>query len=131
MAATFSWRVSSLKTDPSDDNYIFEAFVNIYGTEGSVTKMTSASCVFPGKKADVADFKSLDDLKKAENESIIVDWVKDGFTEYKVTKLENTVQDLIDKHNGTYNKEKEVKADETSYPSLPEVTPDPDPTPSE
>ena len=129
MAATFSWRVSSLKTDPSDDNYIFEAMVNIYGTEGSVTKMTSASCVFPGKKADVTDFKSLDDLKKAENESIIIDWVKDGFTEYKVTKLENTVQDLIDKHNGTYNKEKEVKADETSYPSLPEVTPDP--TPSE
>ena len=131
MSATFSWRVASLKTDPSDDNYIFEAMVNIYGTEGSVTKMTSASCVFPGKKADVTDFKSLDDLKKAENESIIVDWVKTGFTEYKVTKLENTVQDLIDKHNGTYNKEKEVKADETSYPSLPEVTPDPDPTPSE
>ena len=129
MAATFSWRVSSLKTDPSDDNYIFEAMVNIYGTEGSVTKMTSASCVFPGKKADVTNFKSLDDLKKAENESIIVDWVKDGFTEYKVTKLENTVQDLIDKHNGTYNKEKEVKADETSYPTLPEITPDP--TPSE
>ena len=131
MAATFSWRVTSLKTDPSDDNYIFEANVNIYGTEGSVTKMTSASCVFPGKKADVTDFKSLDDLKKAENESIIVDWVKDGFTEYKVTKLENIVQNLINKHNGTYNKEKEVKADETSYPSLPEVTPDTDSTPSE
>ena len=131
MAATFSWRVASLKTDPSDDNYIFEAMVNIYGTEGSVTKMTSASCVFPGKKADVTDFKSLDDLKKAENESIIIDWVKDGFTEYKVTKLENTVQDSIDKHKGTYNKEKEVKADETSYSSLPEVTPYPDPTPSE
>ena len=129
MTATFSWRVSSLKTDPSDDNYIFEAMVNIYGTEGSVTKMTSAACVFPGKKADVTDFKSLDDLKKAENESIIVNWVKDGFTEYKVTKLENIVQNSIDKHNGTYNKEKEVKADETSYPSLPEITPDP--TPSE
>ena len=129
MAATFSWRVASLKTDPSDDNYIFEAMVNIYGTEGSVTKMTSASCVFPGKKDDVTDFKSLDDLKKAENESIIVNWVKDGFTEYKVTKLENIVQNLIDQHNGTYNKEKQVRADETSYPSLPEITPDP--TPSE
>ena len=129
MAATFSWRISSLKTDPSDDNYIFEAFVNIYGTEGSVTKMTSASCVFPGKKSDVSDFKSLDDLKKAENESAIVAWVKAGFTEYKVTKLENMVQNLIDKHNGTFNKEKEVKADETSYPTLPDVTPDP--TPSE
>ena len=129
MAASFSWRVASLKTDPSDDNYIFEAFVNIYGTEGSVTKMTSASCVFPGKKNDVTDFKSLDDLKKAENESIIVNWVKDGFTEYKVTKLENIVQNLIDQHNGTYNKEKQVRADETSYPSLPEITPDP--TPSE
>ena len=129
MAATFSWRVTSLKTDPSDDNYIFEAMVNIYGTEGSVTKMTSASCVFPGKKDDVTDFKSLDDLKKAENESIIVNWVKDGFTEYKVTKLENIVQNLIDQHNGTYNKEKQVRADETSYPSLPEITPDP--TPSE
>ena len=129
MAATFSWRVTSLKTDPSDDNYIFEAFVNIYGTEGSVTKMTSASCVFPGKKADVTDFKSLDDLKKAENESIIVNWVKDGFTEYKVTKLENIVQNLIEQHNGPYNKEKQVRADETSYPSLPEITPDP--TPSE
>ena len=129
MAATFSWRISSLKTDPSDDNYIFEASVNIYGTEGSVTKMTSASCVFPGKKSDVSDFKSLDDLKKAENESAIVAWVKAGFTEYKVTKLENMVQNLIDKHNGTFNKEKEVKADETSYPTLPDVTPDP--TPSE
>ena len=84
---------------------------------------------FRAKKADVSDFKSLDDLKKAENESIIVNWVKDGFTEYKVTKLENIVQNLIDQHNGTYNKEKQVRADETSYPSLPEITPDP--TPSE
>ena len=58
MAATFVYKVKSLKTDPNDDNYITEATVEIFGTEGSVTKSTSCHCVFTGNKADVgSDFK--------------------------------------------------------------------------
>ena len=50
MATTFTYKVKSLKADPNDDNYVFEATVDIFGTEGSVTKSTSCHCVFPGKK---------------------------------------------------------------------------------
>ena len=49
MAVTTSWKIDQLKIDPSDDNYIFEVVVNVFGTEGSVTKMVSTHCVFPGK----------------------------------------------------------------------------------
>ena len=39
MATTFSWRVQKVKYDPNDDKFIKEITVEIYGTEGSVTKM--------------------------------------------------------------------------------------------
>ena len=95
MAATFQYKVRSVKTDPNDDGYISEAMVEIFGTEGSVTKATTCHCVFPGNKTAVGSgFKSLDDLKKAEGEAIIVEWAKAGWTDYKVKKLEATVQKL-------------------------------------
>ena len=63
MATTFQYKVSSLKTNPSDDGYITEATVQIFGTEGSVTKSTYCHCVFPGNKSSVgSDFKSLDGI---------------------------------------------------------------------
>ena len=125
MAATFQYKVSSLKTDPNDDGYITEATVQIFGTEGSVTKSTSCHCVFPGNKAGVgSDFKSLDDLKKAEGEATIVEWAKAGWTDYKVKKLEGFVQAAIDKHNEKAT-ETEVESKDTSYAASPEVTPDP------
>ena len=66
MAATFQYKVFSLKTDPNDDNYITEATLEIFGTEGSVVKACTCHCVFPGNKSVVGSgFKSLDDLKKA------------------------------------------------------------------
>jgi len=124
MATTFAYKVKSLKTDPSDDNYIKEATVEIFGTEGSVTKSTSCHCVFPGNKAAVgSDFKSLDDLKKEEGEATIVDWVKAGWTDYKVKKLEGFVQAAIDKHNEKAT-ETEVESKDTSYSASPTVTPD-------
>ena len=59
MATTFQYKVRSLKTDPNDDNYITEATVEVFGTEGSVTKSSSAHCVFPGNKTVVGSgFKS-------------------------------------------------------------------------
>ena len=126
MATTFAYKVKSLKTDPNDDNYITEATVEIFGTEGSVTKSTSCHCVFPGNKAAVgSDFKSLDDLKKAEGEAIIVDWVKAGWTDYKVKKLEGFVQASIDKHNEK-EIETELESKDTSYAASPTVTPDAD-----
>ena len=125
MATTFQYKVRSLKTDPNDDNYITEAIVEVFGTEGSVTKSTSAHCVFPGNKAVVGSgFKSLDDLKKAEGEATIVNWVKAGWTDYKVKKIEGFVQKAIDDQN---NKATEtiVKSEDTSYAAAPAVTPDP------
>ena len=126
MATTFAYKVKSLKTDPNDDNYITEATVEIFGTEGSVTKSTSCHCVFPGNKAAVgSDFKSLDDLKKAEGEATIVEWVKAGWTDYKVKKLEAAVQKQIDNQNSKAS-EVLVNAADTSYAAAPEVTPNPD-----
>ena len=125
MAATFSYKVSSLKTDPNDDGYITEATVQIFGTEDSITKSTYCHCTFPGNKAGVgSDFKSLDDLKKAEGEATIVNWVKAGWTDYKVKKLEASVQKQIDDQNSK-SSEVLVSAKDTSYAALPEVTPDP------
>ena len=89
------------------------------------TKSTSCHCVFPGNKAGVgSDFKSLDDLKKAEGEATIVEWAKAGWTDYKVKKLEGFVQAAIDKHNEKAT-ETEVESKDTSYAASPEVTPDP------
>ena len=130
MAATFVYKVKSLKTDPNDDNYIKEATIEVFGTEGSVTKSTSCHCVFPGNKAAVgSDFKSLDDLKKAEGETTIVDWVKAGWTDYKVKKLEGFVQAAIDKHNEKVT-ETEIESKDTSYSVAPTVTPDTDSNPA-
>ena len=124
MATTFVYKVKSLKTDPNDDNYITEATVEIFGTEGSITKSSTCHCVFPGNKAGVgSDFKSLDDLKKAEGEATIVNWVKAGWTDYKVKKLEGFVQASIDKHNEKAT-ETEVASKDTSYAAVPTVTPD-------
>lgn len=125
MAATFSYKVSSLKTDPNDDGYITEATVQIFGTEGSVVKACSCHCVFPGSKSIVGSgFKSLDDLKKAEGEATIVEWVKAGWGDAKCKKLEGFVQAAIDKYN-----EKavvtELESKDTSYAASPTVTEDP------
>jgi len=126
MATTFAYKVTSLKTDPNDDNYITEATVQVFGTEGSITKSTHCHCVFPGNKAAVgSDFKSLDDLKKAEGEATIVEWVKAGWTDYKVKKLEAAVQKQIDNQNSKAS-EVLVNAADTSYAAAPEVTPNPD-----
>ena len=125
MAATFQYKVSSLKTDPNDDGYITEATIQIFGTEGSITRSTYCHCVFPGNKTAVGSgFKSLDDLKKAEGEAIIVEWVKAGWTDYKVKKLEAAVQKAIDDQNGK-SSETMVNSEDTSYAAAPAVTPDP------
>ena len=124
MAATFQYKVSSLKTDPNDDGYITEATIQIFGTEGSITKSTYCHCVFPGNKAGVgSDFKSLDDLKKAEGEATIVGWAKAGWTDYKVKNLEASVQNQIDDQNSKAT-EVIVNSADTSYVASPEVTPD-------
>ena len=125
MAATFQYKVRNVKTDPNDDGYISEAMVEIFGTEGSVTKATTCHCVFPGNKAAVGSgFKSLDDLKKAEGEATIVEWVKAGWGDAKCKKLEGFVQAAIDKHNDKAVIT-DVESKDTSYAASPTVTPDP------
>lgn len=124
MAAAFTYKVRSLKTDPNDDNFIHEATVEIFGTEDSVTKSTYAQCVFDGDKASVgSDFKSIDDLKKKEGEAVIVEWVKAGWTDYKVKKLERKVQLAIDEAKAPTVTL--ISADDTSYDPAPPVTPTP------
>ena len=140
MATTFTWKVDSLKTDPNDDNYITEATAKVFGTEGSVTKAVSISCLFSGNKASVgSDFKSIDDLKKEDGEAIIVGWMKTIFMDYKVAKIEKLVQKAIDSHNekvieyeqnsfGGYKGEIAVEnfdAADTSYSAQPTETPTP------
>jgi len=126
MATTYIWKVASLKTNPNDDNYITEAKAKVYGTEGSVTKATDVSCLFPGNKAAVgSDFKSLDDLKKEEGEAIIVGWIKTGIMDYKVKIIEKTIQDMIDIHNKKVL-ELTVNAADTSYSAQPTETTTPE-----
>ena len=125
MATIFTWKVDSLKTDPNDDNYITEATAKVFGTEGSVTKSTTVSCVFPGNKASVgSDFKSLEDLKKEDGESTIVGWIKTGIMDYKVAKIEKSIQNFIDIHNSKVI-ETTVNAADTSYSAQPTETPTP------
>ena len=126
MATTYVWKVASLKTNPNDDNYITEATAKVYGTEGSVTKATDVSCLFPGNKAAVgSDFKSLDDLKKEDGEAIIVGWIKTGIMDYKVKIIEKTIQDMIDIHNKKVL-ELTVNAADTSYSAQPTETTTPE-----
>ena len=126
MATTYIWKVASLRTNPNDDNYITEATAKVYGTEGSVTKATDISCLFPGNKAAVgSDFKSLDDLKKEEGEAIIVGWIKTGIMDYKVKIIEKTIQDMIDIHNKKVL-ELTVNAADTSYSAQPTETTTPE-----
>ena len=126
MATTYIWKVASLRTNPNDDNYITEATAKVYGTEGSVTKATDVSCLFPGNKAAVgSDFKSLDDLKKEDGEAIIVGWIKTGIMDYKVKIIEKTIQDMIDIHNKKVL-ELTVNAADTSYSAQPTETATPE-----
>lgn len=122
MATTYVWKVASLKTDPNDDNYITEAQAKVFGTEGSVTKATNVSCLFPGNKAAVgSDFRSIEDLKKADGEAIIIGWIKAGIMDYKVKIIEKTIQDMIDIHNKKVL-EATINAAETSYTAQPTET---------
>ena len=122
MATTYVWKVASLKTDPNDDNYITEAQAKVFGTEGSVTNATNVSCLFPGNKAAVgSDFKSIEDLKKADGEAIIIGWIKAGIMDYKVKIIEKTIQDMIDIHNKKVL-EATINAAETSYTAQPTET---------
>ena len=122
MATSFNWKIESLKTNPNDDHYITEATAKVFGTEDGITKSTTVSCVFPGNKDAVgSDFKSIDDLKKVEGESIIVDWIKTGIMDYKVAKVEKNIQRMIDSHNNKVL-ESTVYATDTSYSEQPTET---------
>ena len=132
MATTFSWRVKSVKSDPNDDEFIKEVIVEVFGTEGSVTKMETQSCIFTGNKAAVgSDFKAYstiigsDKAFTSTGEDTLVGWVKDTFMDYKVTKIQNRIQAQIDTHN---EKVLETDVEPTSTVAKPEVTVTPDPT---
>ena len=132
MATTFSWRVQSVKSDPNDDEFIKEVIVQIFGTEGSVTKMETQSCIFTGNKASVgSDFKAYSTLIGSDKaftstgEDTIVSWVKDTFMDYKVTKIQNRIQAQIDTHN---EKVLATEVQPTSSVAKPTVTVTPDTT---
>ena len=132
MATTFSWRVQSVKSDPNDDEFIKEVIVEIFGTDGSVTKMETQSCIFTGNKASVgSDFKAYSTLIGSDKaftdtgEDTIVGWVKDTFMDYKVTKIQNRIQAQIDTHN---EKVLATEVEPTSSVAKPTVTVTPTPT---
>ena len=132
MATTFSWRISSVKSDPNDDEFIKEVIVEIFGTEGSVTKMETQSCIFTGNKASVgSNFKAYSTLIGSDKaftstgEDTIVSWVKDTFMDYKVTKIQNRIQAQLDTHN---EKVLATEVQPTSLVAKPTVTVTPDTT---
>ena len=125
MATTFTWRVQKVKYDPNDDKFIKEITVEIYGTEGSITKMETQGCVFTGDKSSVADFKAystfIDDNNAftSTGEATLVDWVKTRFMDYKVAKIQKRIQNQIDLHN---KKTIETDVEPTSTVAKPTVT---------
>ena len=130
MATTFSWRVKSVKSDPNDDEFIKEVIIQVFGTEGSVTKMETQSCIFTGNKAAVgSDFKAYSTLIGSDKaftstgEDTLVGWVKDTFMDYKVTKIQNRIQTQIDTHN---KKTLETDVEPTSSVAKPTVTETPE-----
>ena len=129
MATTFTWRVQKVKYDPNDDKFIKEITVEIYGTEGSVTKMETQGCVFTGDKASVPDFKAystfIDDSNAftSTGEATLVDWVKTRFMDYKVAKIQKRIQNQIDLHN---KKTIETDVEPTSSVAKPTVTETPE-----
>ena len=129
MATTFTWRVQKVKYDPNDDKFIKEFTVEIYGTEGSITKMETQGCVFTGDKSSVADFKAystfIDDNNAftSTGEATLVDWVKTRFMDYKVAKIQKRIQNQIDLHN---KKTIETDVEPTSTVAKPTVTQPPE-----
>jgi len=129
MATTFTWRVQKVKYDPNDDKFIKEITVEIYGTEGSITKMETQGCVFTGDKSSVADFKAystfIDDNNAftSTGEATLVDWVKTRFMDYKVAKIQKRIQNQIDLHN---KKTIETDVEPTSTVAKPTVTQPPE-----
>ena len=108
MAATFEWKLDTLKTNPDDDNYITEATAACFGTEGSIIKVETVTTTFSGNKASVgADFKSFESLTAlneegvGDGEGIILGWITTAITNTKVAEIEKTVQDAIDKEKLT------------------------------
>ena len=129
MATTFTWRVQKVKYDPNDDKFIKEITVEIYGTEGSITKMETQGCVFTGDKSSVADFKAystfIDDNNAftSTGEATLVDWVETRFMDYKVAKIQKRIQNQIDLHN---KKTIETDVEPTSTVAKPTVTQPPE-----
>ena len=129
MATTFTWRVQKVKYDPNDDKFIKEITVEIYGTEGSITKMETQGCVFTGDKSSVADFKAFSTFIDDNNaftstgEATLVDWVKTRFMDYKVAKIQKRIQNQIDLHN---KKTIETDVEPTSTVAKPTVTQPPE-----
>ena len=101
MAATFEWHVEMLRTDPTDDSFIKNIMVGIYGTENGVTKKTLWKVPFDGRKSDIPvnDWKSYSDLMQSDGEAILISWCKNKIGETQCAKLEDIVQGNINIHN--------------------------------
>lgn len=125
MTATFEWHVEFLQTDPTDDNYIKNITVGIYGTEDDITKKTMWKVPFGGKKSDmpVEDWTSYADLMEGPGEETLIAWCKTVLGDARVAELEDVVQGYINIHvdpNLTPPKHFEVPA---KFSSKPVVTP--------
>lgn len=123
MAATFEWHVEFLQTDPTDDNYIKNITVGIYGTEDDITKKTMWKVPFEGKKSDmpVEDWTSYADLMEGPGEATLIAWCKTALGDARVAELEDVVQGNINIHvdpNLTPPEHLEVPAKFSSKPSV-------------
>ena len=117
-----AWHSNALLSQQSSVEV--DGVAKVFGTEGSVTKSSSVSCLFPGNKAAVgSDFKSLDDLKKEDGEATIVSWIKAGIMDYKVAKVQKAMlaikkRDKEDEARYQAKKKKEEEAEEAEKKAL-------------
>lgn len=123
---SYTWRIESLFTDESDDGFLYSANVHVYGIQDGVTKLYEFLHNFAGNKAAVgAEFKSIDDLKKADGEAIIIGWIKNTIGTEKVAEIEATLRRRINDHNLVPAKGW-ISHIDIDWPPLPEETPLPE-----
>ena len=121
MSVTYTWRIGKIESNVADDNFIRVVECHIYATKDGVTKKTTWEVPFDNlSKSELgSDFKSYEDLTKAEGEAILIQWAKDKLGSDRVAQLEDVALGNINIHNATMNLKKESSS---NFPDLPDVT---------
>ncbi len=121
MSVSYTWRIGEIESNPDDSNYIRSVECHIYATKDGVTKKTQWIVPFDNlTKADIiSNFKSYEDLTKAEGEATLIQWAKDKLGSDRVAQLEDVALGNVNIHNAMMNLKKESSS---NFPDLPAET---------